>query len=122
MDVKKDRLGRTRTWTHAGTRSTGRVPEEYALLAEKNGAGEIIVQSIPRDGSMEGYDLDLVRRISRSVTIPVVALGGAGSLEHLRQAYHEGHASGLAAGSLFVFQGSKRGVLINYPERSETGL
>jgi len=122
MDVKPTLLGRARVWTHGGTRSTSFTPEAYAALVEEQGAGELIVQSIPRDGSMEGYDLDLVRRISERVTIPVVALGGAGSLEHLRQAHQEAHASGLAAGSLFVFHGPRRGVLINYPDRSETGL
>jgi cyclase len=122
MDVKNTLLGRSRVWTHGGTRSTGFAPEEYASRVEANGAGEIIVQSIPRDGTMEGYDLELVGRISRTVTIPVVALGGAGSVEDLRRAFREGHASGLAAGSLFVFQGPRRGVLINYPERSEIGL
>ena len=122
MDVEKNVLGRERVRTHGGTRSTRFAPEEYAVLVEANGAGEIIVQSIPRDGTMEGYDLELVGRISRTVTIPVVALGGAGSLEDLRRAHREAHASGLAAGSLFVFQGPRRGVLINYPERSEVGF
>lgn len=122
MDVKKDLLGRLRTWTLGGTKSTGQTPEAFAGLAESNGAGEIIVQSIARDGMMEGYDIDLIKRISDAVTIPVVALGGAGSMADLRQAHVEGHATGLAAGSLFVFQGRKRGVLINYPERSEMGL
>jgi cyclase len=122
MDVMPDLLRRPRVWTHGGSRATRHAPEDYAALSEERGAGELIVQSIPRDGTMEGYDLDLVRRISERVTIPVVALGGAGSLEHLRQAHREAHASGLAAGSLFVFHGPRRGVLINYPDRSETGL
>lgn len=119
IDVKKRWLGAPQTWTVAGTRPSGYRPEEFAKLAEEKGAGEIIVQSITRDGMMEGYDIDLIRRISETVTIPVVALGGAGSLEHLRQAFAQGHTSGLAAGSMFVFHGPKRGVLINYPERSE---
>jgi cyclase len=119
IDVKKKRLGAPQTWTRGGTRATGFAPEEFARLAEEKGAGEIIVQSISRDGTMEGYDLDLVRRVSEAVTIPVVALGGAGRLDHLRQAYQETHASGLAAGSLFVFHGPKRGVLINYPDRAD---
>jgi cyclase len=68
---------------------------------------------------MSGYDLPLIEEVSRAVPIPVVALGGAGRLAHLREAWSVGHASALAAGSLFVFHGSKRGVLINYPERSE---
>jgi cyclase len=86
---------------------------------EEMGAGEIVVQSIERDGTMSGYDVELVAKISKAVSIPVICLGGAGSLEHLGQAYTEGHASALAAGSLFVFQGPKRGVLINYPEKSD---
>jgi len=122
IDVKKDLLGRLRTWILGGTRSTGHSPEDYARQMERKGAGEIIVQSISRDGMMEGYDIDLIRRIADSVTIPVIALGGAGTSDHLRQAHVEGHATGLAAGSLFVFQGPRRGVLINYPERSELGL
>jgi cyclase len=68
---------------------------------------------------MEGYDIDLIRAISERVSIPVVALGGAGNLSHLKDAYLAGGASGLGAGSMFVFHGRKKGVLINYPERSE---
>lgn len=119
MDVKKKRLGAAQTWIAGGTRATGHAPEEFARLAEERGAGEIIVQSISRDGTMEGYDVDLLRRVSEAVTIPVVALGGAGGLDDLKRAYHETHASGLAAGSMFVFHGPKRGVLINYPDRAE---
>jgi cyclase len=122
MDVRKDLLGRPRTWMVGGTRSSGYAPEEFAHLVAENGAGEIIVQSIPRDGSMGGYDLDLVRQIADSVSVPVVALGGAGRIEDLRQGHRLGHATGLAAGSLFVFQGPRRGVLINYPDRSELAL
>ena len=119
IDVKKKRLGAPQTWTAGGSRATGYAPEEFARLAEAKGAGELIVQSISRDGTMEGYDLDLLGRVSEAVTIPVVALGGAGRLDHLKQAYNETHASGLAAGSMFVFHGPKRGVLINYPDRAE---
>jgi|SRR5579884_310181 len=119
IDVKHKRFAGLQTWTIGGTRATGYTPEDFARLAEERGAGEIIVQSITRDGTMEGYDLDLIGRVSEAVTIPVVALGGAGTLDHLRQAYHETHVSGLAAGSMFVFQGPRRGVLINYPDRAE---
>jgi imidazole glycerol-phosphate synthase subunit HisF len=119
MDVKQKRFGPLRTWTAAGTRATAYEPEAFAQLAERKGAGEIIVQSIPRDGTMQGYDIDLIRRVSEAVTIPVVALGGAGALQDLKRVYHETHASGLAAGSMFVFHGPKRGVLINYPDRAE---
>jgi len=119
IDVKPKRFAGPRTWTVGGSRATAYGPEEFARLVEQKGAGEIIVQSIPRDGTMEGYDLDLISRVSKAVTIPVVALGGAGGLYHLRQAYHETQASALAAGSMFVFHGPKRGVLINYPDRAE---
>ena len=122
IDVKKNLLGRPRTWIFGGTKSTGHSPEEFARLVEQKGAGEIIIQSISRDGMMEGYDIDLIREVSDSVAIPVIALGGAGSPDHLRRAHVEGHAAGLAAGSLFVFHGPRRGVLINYPERSEVAL
>jgi cyclase len=119
IDVKQKRFGGPRTWTAGGTRATSYAPEEFARLAEEKGAGEIIVQSIVRDGTMEGYDIDLIRRVSETVTIPVVALGGAGGLDDLRRVYSETHASGLAAGSMFVFHGPKKGVLINYPDRAE---
>ena len=86
---------------------------------EENGAGELIIQSIENDGKMKGYDLDLIKKISENVSIPVVALGGAGSLDDLRKAYIEANATGLAAGSLFVYYGTDKGVLINYPEKNE---
>ena len=119
IDVKQKRFGAARTWTAGGTQATGYAPEEFAKLAEDKGAGELIVQSIQRDGTMEGYDLDLISRVAQAVTIPVVALGGAGGLDDLRRAYDETHASALAAGSMFVYHGPKRGVLINYPDRAE---
>jgi len=122
IDVKKTWLGQERAWTMRGTKRSDLDPEAFARLMEQQGAGEVIVQSVERDGAMAGYDLDLLRRISSAVTIPVIALGGAGSLDHMRQAFHEAHASALAAGSLFVFQGQQRGVLINYPDRSERAL
>lgn len=119
IDVKKKLLGSLQTWTHGGTQSTGKSPVEFAKLMQEMGAGEIIVQSIDQDGKMTGYDLKLIRSISEAITIPVVALGGAGNLNDLRLAYKEGLATGLAAGSLFVYHGKMKGVLINYPERHE---
>jgi cyclase len=86
---------------------------------EENGAGELIIQSIERDGKMKGYDLQLIKRISENVSIPTVALGGAGNLDDLKIAYTDGYATGLAAGSLFVYYGQNKGVLINYPERQD---
>jgi cyclase len=120
VDVRRERWSRgAYVWTVNGTRRTLYEPAEFAMLMEKKGAGEVIVQSIDRDGAMDGYDIELIRSVSQQVSIPVVALGGAGSLSHLKDAYLAGGATGLAAGSIFVFHGRKKGVLINYPEKSE---
>jgi cyclase len=86
---------------------------------EEMGAGELIINSVDRDGSMEGYDIELIKAVSDSVTIPVVALGGAGKVEDLNEAVQNGHASAVAAGSMFVFHGPRRAVLINYPQTEE---
>jgi cyclase len=85
---------------------------------EEMGAGELIVQSIGRDGTRQGYDLDLVREVAGSVGVPVVACGGAGSLADFRMAFDAG-ASAAAAGSHFVFYGRHRAVLITYPTQDE---
>lgn len=119
IDVKKKFLGGVRVWTHAGANSSAYTPVEFAKIATEMGAGEIVVQSITLDGTMNGYDIPLIRSISESVSIPVVALGGAGTIDHLHDAYTNGFANGLAAGSMFVYQGPRRGVLINYPEKAD---
>ncbi len=119
IDVKKKFLKGQRTWILSGSQSTNYTPLDFAKLMEEKGAGEIIIQSIERDGMMEGYDIELIKSISTAISIPVVALGGAGSKEDLKDAYRNGYANGLAAGSMFVYQGTKRGVLINYPDKSE---
>lgn len=118
IDVKKDWLGRTRVFTRSGSVNTGRDPIAYAKAVADAGAGEILLNSIDRDGTMSGYDLDLISQVSSSVSIPLVACGGAGSIDHLAAAIHAG-ASAVAAGSLFVFTGPRRAVLINYPSAAE---
>ncbi|MEO7659829.1 MAG: AglZ/HisF2 family acetamidino modification protein [Pyrinomonadaceae bacterium] len=119
IDVKKNFFNGQRTWITGGTRSTKYTATAFAQLMEKNGAGELIIQSIDRDGTMDGYDIELIKSVSTSVSIPVIALGGAGKIEDFQTAYSMGHANGLAAGSFFVYQGKNRGVLINYPDRDE---
>lgn len=119
LDVKNRMMGKKQTWILNGRKPTGYTPLEFALLMEEKGAGELIIQSIKNDGKMMGYDIELVKEISSVVKIPVVALGGAGSISDMKRAFSEGHASGLAAGSMFVFQGSRKGVLINYPNPKE---
>ena len=116
IDVRKDFFGVERVWTKNGKRNTNYRPEEFAALMEKSGAGELIVQSISHDGMMQGYNIDLLRRVALSTTIPIVALGGGGNIDHLKQAYKEGMVSGLAAGSMFLYRSAKKGVLLNYPQ------
>lgn len=115
IDVKKNMWGKKRVYTKAGTQSTNLNPIEWAKIIEEKGAGEIIINSIDHDGTMNGYDLALVQEISEAVEIPVVALGGAGRLEDLQDAVKKAYASAVAAGSFFVFHGSRKAVLINYP-------
>lgn len=122
IDVKKKFLGSQVVWTHGGKKSSSYKPVDFARLMEEKGAGEIIIQAIDRDGSMSGYDVELIRSISEAVTIPVVALGGAGKPDDLKEARNKGYANGLAAGSLFVYQSARRGVLINYPEKGSLDL
>ena len=119
IDVKKNSSGKFETWLINGSKPTALAPKEFACMMEYQGAGEIIVQSIEKDGMMNGYDIDLIRSITDSVNIPVVALGGAGNVNDLQRAYFEANANGLAAGSLFVYKGASKGVLINYPEKTE---
>ena len=117
MDVKRTLFGKPQVVVASGQESTGMDPVTYAKRAADLGAGEILLTSVDREGTFTGYDLELVRQVTRAVGIPVVANGGAGNLGHLREVVRDGGASAAAAGSLFVFQGAHRAVLINYPER-----
>jgi imidazole glycerol-phosphate synthase subunit HisF len=119
IDVKPDFLGNDKVWIRAGTKSIKTDPVQFARQMEENGAGEIIIQSISRDGTMKGYDIDLVKTIADSVSIPVVSLGGAGKFEDLIELNTLVSVNGLAAGSLFVYHGERHAVLVNYPERQE---
>lgn len=116
MDVKKKVFGKEQVYSHGGSKATGMNPVVFARQIQKNGAGELIVNSIEKDGTMSGYDLTLIRKISEAISIPVVALGGAGELTHLHDAIKNGYASAAAAGSLFVYHGPRKAVLINYPD------
>ena len=119
MDVKKGLLGKYEVLTHCGQKKTGLDPVKHAVEMERMGVGEILINSIDRDGTMQGYDLDLVRKVADAVSVPVVACGGAGNLSHVSEVIKQGHASAAAAGSIFVFQGPLRGVLISYPTPKE---
>lgn len=114
IDVGRDWLGRLRVYTRGGGRNTGRGPVEYAREMANRGAGEVFLNAIDRDGTMAGFDLELIREVARAVPIPLIACGGASSVGDLSAAVAAG-ASAVAAGSLFVFAGPRRAVLINYP-------
>jgi cyclase len=105
--------------THGGTRSARISPVACATRAEQLGAGEILLNSVDRDGTMQGYDLDLVRSVVDAVSIPVVACGGAGSLQDVASVIRQAGASAACAASLFVFHGKHRAVLINFPRQQE---
>jgi cyclase len=118
IDVKKDFWGKYRVVVRNSSKSLSMPVLEFAQMMEQKGAGEIVLNSVDRDGMMDGFDLDLIRDVSRSVGIPVIASGGAGNVTHLKQAIDAG-ASAVAAGSMFVFQGKHRAVLISYPSQTE---
>lgn len=115
IDVKKNLFGQYRCFTHNGTKNTGLEPHVFARQIADLGAGELLINSIDADGTMKGYDISLVKQITTNVSIPVIACGGAGSLEHFRQVVIDAGAAAAAAGSFFVFQGIHRAVLISYP-------
>lgn len=119
IDVNKTFFGRELVYNYSGKKATVYDPVNFARLMETNGAGEIIINSIERDGMMNGYDISLIKKISEAVRIPVVALGGAGNNGDLKKAVEEGFASAVAAGSLFVYHGARRAVLVNYPPEEE---
>lgn len=120
LDVKKNvKKGNYELWTHNGGKNTGKDPVQFAQELENRGAGEIIVNSIDNDGVMKGYDLTLVDKVRQSITLPLTVLGGAGSLKDIESIISKYGIIGAAAGSLFVFKGIYRAVLINYPNRSE---
>jgi cyclase len=108
-----------RAYSHGGTRRRGVDPVEHSKAMQDAGAGEILLTSIDREGSMTGYDLALIRSVTEAVGIPVIASGGAGSVEDFRLAVEEGGADAVAAGSYFVFEGPHRAVLISYPDEPE---
>lgn len=119
IDVKQSLWGRYEVVTRGGGQKTGLDPVEFALRMEGAGAGEILLNSVDLDGSMAGYDIRLIQKVSHAVSVPVIACGGGGRIEDFRQAVHEGGASAVAAGSMFVFQGKHRAVLINFPKREQ---
>jgi imidazole glycerol-phosphate synthase subunit HisF len=117
IDVKRDWLKRPRVVTHSATRRADLEPLQWARRLEELGAGEILLNSVDRDGTFQGYDLPLVKEVAQAVSVPVVACGGAGKVEDCVRVVRAG-ASAAAAGSIFVFQGVHRAVLISFPSEA----
>ena len=119
IDVKKDIFGKKKVYIESGKKKVSKSILDVVKLLEDNGAGEIMIQSIDNDGLMEGYDLDLINYVSNNTSLPVIAVGGGGGLDDMVKAINDGEASAVAAGSMFVYKGKHRGVLINYPTQQE---
>ena len=117
LDVRKNLFGRYAVYVHQKKLSLSL--DQCLDIIEDNQAGEIVIQNISLDGAMTGYDSHLLQYVANYMSIPVVALGGAGSLLDMKLLNNQSNVSAFAAGSLFVFQGSDRGVLINYPSEEE---
>ena len=121
IDVKRDLWDKYKVVTHTGNKTTALDPVEHAVHMTDLGAGEILINTVDRDGVMEGYDISLIRAVADKISVPVIACGGAGSLQHIADVLKDGRASSAAVGSLFVFYGKHRAVLINYPGPKEVG-
>jgi cyclase len=119
LDAKKTLFGSYEVCTDNGKKSTGRSPIDAARQAEQLGAGEIVINSIDRDGQMKGYDLVLAAKVRDAISLPMTVLGGAGSLADIGHLIGTCGVVGAAAGSLFVFKGAYRAVLISYPDQSQ---
>jgi imidazole glycerol-phosphate synthase subunit HisF len=119
IDVKKSIFGRDQIFYHTGIKTNDYLLLDYVKLIEDFGAGELIINSVDRDGLMGGYDIQLLKSVSEIVRVPVIALGGAGKIQDFSKAVKQGYVSAVAAGSMFIFHGPRRAVLLNYPTREE---
>lgn len=119
LDVKAQGGGKYEVWTHNGRVNTGRSPREVVMELERYGLGEIVLNSINNDGLMKGYDLAMVAQVREVINVPLTVMGGAGTLKDIGELIKRFGVIGAAAGSMFVFKGVYRAVLINYPSLAE---
>jgi imidazole glycerol-phosphate synthase subunit HisF len=115
IDVKQNLFRKVRVFNPSTRDTTKHDPVDYARYLENQGAGEILVNSVDRDGMLSGYDFELIKKITDAVNVPVIACGGASGLDDIQRVVKYAGASAAAAGSIFVYQGGNKGVLINYP-------
>lgn len=118
LDIKRDWLGRQKLYSASAGQNLPENWEDFLKKAVEAGAGEIVINSVDRDGTLEGMDLSLIKKASQLVKVPTIAVGGVGKLEHIKQAIDAG-ASAVGAGSFFVFHGPHQAVLITYPRYQE---
>lgn len=114
IDYKKGLFGKTRAYAASGTKNSGKDPVEWAKQLQNSGVGEIMLNSIDKDGTWSGYDIAMITKVAANINVPLVACGGAGSVQDMEEAVKSG-ASAVAAGSMFVFQKKGMGVLISFP-------
>ncbi len=122
VDIKNNLLGKPSVYSHIGLQTKFSEPLEYSKYIEDQGAGEIIINIVDRDGLRTGYDLDLIKKISDAISIPLIAAGGCRNMEDIHMLFNQTNASAAAAGSFFVLHGKHRAVLISYPSGEEIGL
>lgn len=119
IDVKKSFWGKNEVYSHAGQKNTGKDPVQWALELQSLGAGEILLTSIDQEGTWSGFDLDLIKKVTDAVSVPVIAHGGAGTLQHIVDSVKRGGASAVALGSMVVYQQKEMGVLVNFPDKHQ---
>jgi cyclase len=119
LDVKKNLLGNYELYSNGGKVNTRKHPVQFARELERIGVGEIMLHAIDREGTMTGYDLKLISEVAAVVNIPVIASGGAATIADLDRAVNQAGASAVAAGSMFVFHGKHKAVLISYPDQAD---
>jgi cyclase len=122
IDVKKNIWGKYQVFVNDGREKISIDPIEYAQQLESQGIGEILLTSMDKEGTWKGFDIDLTRKVTDAVSIPVVANGGAGSIEHIGDIVKNGHASAVALGSMVVYQKKGMGVLVNFPDNKALNL
>jgi cyclase len=122
IDIKKNIWGKYQVYIQDGTKKISVDAIEWAKKLEHMGVGELLITSIDKDGTWSGYDLEIIKKISKAVKVPVIANGGAGETAHITEAINRGEASAVALGSMVVYQKKGMGVLINFPETLRANL
>lgn len=116
VDIKKNLLGKYQVYSHSENNTLSTNYIDHVKRIEDAGAGEIIIQSVDNDGVMKGYDIKLYESLSKEINIPIVALGGAGNIHDMEELWNKSSVNSFSAGSMFVYFGKMKGVLINYPK------